>query len=138
MKVLILLMFMSCIVTGQVDSIKMEMPGKIRVYNSFLSTKFEIGENSVNHKDVINHLQIHSQKGYSYYNRGRKQSRAAGLISMIGTGLLFKSFAGNNNESKLSYNLVSAAVLVPAVILSSSSRKNSKKGVDFFNREYGY
>lgn len=138
MKLLILLMFISSIVIGQVDSTKNEMPARITVYNSFLSIKFKIGENSVNNKDVINHLRIHSQKGYSYYNRGHKQSRAAGLISMIGTGLLFRSFVGNNNGSKLSYNLVSAAVLVPAIILSSSARKNSKKGVAFFNRQYGY
>lgn len=138
MKNVLILFFLSTLfINAQSDSTKVK-PEKVRVYSSFLSDKYEIGNKTVKEKDVINHLEKYSPRAYYDYRKGKSQESTASVLTVLGLVTLISSFATSKLETKLAIDLAAIAITIPALAISISSNKNKKNAIDFYNREYGY
>jgi hypothetical protein len=115
-----------------------DKPGKIRVQQGFLSTKYEIGDKTTPAKQVALHLKNYEPDAYLKWKLADRAGTQSLVWSFVGlTGSLIGLFAEDTNIKVFGWStgLVGASISLIAGI-SSSSRRD--KAIDIYNRKFGY
>lgn len=113
-------------------------PAKIRYTADFFGNRFEIGDKDSKPKDVLLHLEKNSPKGYFEFRKGVNQSQTGLVFSIIsissGVWYLLEKKPVTKNIALLTFSTTAIVYLS----LDLSSKNKFRKGVDIYNKQFGY
>ena len=118
---------------------------KIRYTADFFGNRYEIGDKDASQKDVILHLQKNDSEAYYQFKRGKSIENQSWIFAAIAIGGCILTVTqvlkkeGEKNIALTGIGLGATAVGLGATfIMGAVANTKYKKGVDLYNKKFGY
>lgn len=111
---------------------------KIRYTSDFFGNRFEIGDKDAKTDLVLSHLEKNSPQGYFLVRKAVNQEKIGTGFGIVSLSSVLAYFLVKEPIAKGVCALTFSTTAIVALSLDLSSKSKYRKGVDIYNKKFGY